>query len=83
MLPVCCEDPWPALNGRWSWKLWEGMTCDESHVLYGSFEVMLNVHGLPPFLSHLFFMTRYHCVSGFDFLSPLIICQFKRGVFPA
>lgn len=57
--------------------------CDASHMLYGSFEVTLNMHGLPPFLSHLFFMTRYHCVSGIDFLSPLIICRFKRGMFPA
>lgn len=56
--------------------------CDASHMeCVGRFEVTLEVHGLPPFLSHLLFMTRYHCVSGVDFLSLLIFINPKAVCF--
>lgn len=47
--------------------------CAASHMEYvGRFEGFMEVHGLPPFLSHLLFMTRHHCVSDMNFLRLLI-----------
>lgn len=53
------------------------------------FEVTVEAHDLPPFLSHLLFVTRYHCVSGAGFLGPLVlvdpeeVCFLRKGLFGA
>lgn len=78
MLPVCHEDTWPALHGRWSWKLWGGRRHAESV----RFEATVEVHDLPPFLSHLLFMISYHCVSRMDFLGLLIFINSKKVLPP-
>lgn len=41
----------------------------------------MEVRDLPPFLSHLLFMTSYHCVSGMDFLGLLIFISSKEVCF--
>lgn len=83
MLPVCHEDTWPALNGRWSWKLCEGI----SHVIQGLWSMLagLRLHwrlcGLPLFLCHLLFVTISRCVSGMNCLGLLIFVSPKEVCF--
>lgn len=56
--------------------------CDASHMEYvGRFEVTAELHSLPPFLSHLFFMTRYRCISAMDFLRLLIFVNSEEVCF--
>lgn len=62
--------------------------CDASHMEYvGEFEVTSELRGLPPFLGHLLFMTRYRCVSAVDFprflvfVNPKQVCFLLKCVF--
>lgn len=52
MLPVCHEDTRPALSGRWSWKLWEGI----SHVLQGMWSLLLGLKSQWRYMIFLLFL---------------------------
>lgn len=56
--------------------------CDASHMEYvGRFEVTVELRSLPPVLSHLLFMPRYHCVSAVDFLRLLVLVNSEEVCF--
>lgn len=56
--------------------------CDARHVESVRCEATVEVHDLPPFLSHLLFMISYHCVSRMDFLGLLIFINSKKVLPP-